>query len=113
MRQPPSLSIVSMAISIHPEWDIELIRAFALHPDIWPRIADSNVDPDDWVESDMLEELYSIANTNDADMVICDYYIEDGNTRTYKKQMPTSMKPRIVLGDLSGKLHGSCWNKLQ
>jgi len=71
-----------------------------------------HVDPDDWVESDMLEELYSIANTNDADMVICDYYIEDGNTRTYKKQMPTSMKPRIVLGDLSGKLHGSCWNKL-
>lgn len=48
MRQPPSLSIVSMAISIHPEWDIELIRAFALHPDIWPRIADSNVNPDDW-----------------------------------------------------------------
>lgn len=33
-----------------------------------------HADPDDWVEPTMLAELYGKAKTEDADMVICDYY---------------------------------------
>ena len=34
-----------------------------------------HADPDDWVEPDMLQELYSEAQQSGADMVICDFYI--------------------------------------
>lgn len=33
-----------------------------------------HIDPDDWVEPTMLEELYHKAKEDNADMVICDYY---------------------------------------
>ena len=32
-----------------------------------------HADPDDWVEPDMLKELYAKAKEEDADMVICDF----------------------------------------
>ena len=34
-----------------------------------------HIDPDDWVEPKMLEELYKKAKSEHADMVICDYYV--------------------------------------
>ncbi len=71
-----------------------------------------HADPDDWVERNMLEELYAKAKEDDADMVICDYYVEDQNTVLYKKQRPTSLRPQVVLEELFENLHGCCWNKL-
>ncbi len=44
-----------------------------------------HADPDDWVESSMLEELYNKAKEEDADMVICDYYMNYENKQVYKK----------------------------
>ena len=35
-----------------------------------------HVDPDDWVEPTMLEELYAKAEADDADMVICDFFLD-------------------------------------
>ena len=35
-----------------------------------------HVDPDDWIEPTMLEELYHKATDNNADMVICDFVFE-------------------------------------
>lgn len=32
-------------------------------------------DSDDFVEEDMLEEMYKVAKENDADMVYCDFYL--------------------------------------
>lgn len=36
-------------------------------------------DSDDWVDVDMYRELYSKAEENDADCVLCDYYESDGD----------------------------------
>jgi glycosyltransferase involved in cell wall biosynthesis len=71
-----------------------------------------HTDPDDWVEPDMLEELYKKAKEEDADMVICDYYLE-GLQRQYMNQRPSGLEGQIVLCDLMfQRLHGSLWNKL-
>ena len=72
-----------------------------------------HVDPDDWVETTMLEELYHKAKEDNADMVICDfikYYSE--TKQVYIKQEPTSLNHNIVLKNLFQHLQGSCCNKL-
>ena len=71
-----------------------------------------HADPDDWVESDMLESLYNKALESGADMVICDYFVNIGNKQKYIKQQPSSMEHEIVLCQLFENLHGSCCNKL-
>ena len=71
-----------------------------------------HADPDDWVEPDMLEELYKKAKESDADMVICDFYYEFKNGTKYAKQRPTLLNHKVVLRGLLQQLHGSCCNKL-
>lgn len=71
-----------------------------------------HADPDDWVEPDMLEALYAKATAEEADMVICDFYIERNGHQTYRKQQPTSLDHETVLRELFQQLHGSCCNKL-
>lgn len=71
-----------------------------------------HADPDDWVEPCMLEELYNKAKEENADMVICDYYMNYENKQIYKKQEPSSLDHKTVLKELFQQLHGSCWNKL-
>lgn len=71
-----------------------------------------HVDPDDWVEPKMLEDLYDVAIRDKADMVICDYF-EDGRYNSkLQKQNPESTFHLEVLKALFLDLHGSCWNKL-
>ena len=72
-----------------------------------------NVDPDDWVEDEMLASLYSKAEEDDADMVICDFYMDYPKKQLYKSQQPDSLEPDHIIDSLfSGKLHGSHCNKL-
>ena len=73
-----------------------------------------HADPDDWVEPDMLQELYAEARRTNADMVICDFFQEYGDGRTkYIKQQPAALNSETVLQQLLfQQLHGSCWNKL-
>lgn len=71
-----------------------------------------HVDSDDWVEVDMLENLYVAAVEENADVVICDYFTNDGNNQIYVQQKPNSLVPMNVLRELFQHLHGSCWNKL-
>ena len=71
-----------------------------------------HADPDDWVEPDMLEALYQKAKSEDADMVICDFYIEQNERQIYSKQQPSALDHETVLRELFQQLHGSCWNKL-
>ncbi len=68
-----------------------------------------HADPDDWVEPNMLEDLYDNAIEKKADLVICDFYVDDDK---YAKQEPSGENHMIVLKDLFQRLHGSCWNKL-
>lgn len=71
-----------------------------------------HVDPDDWIEPTMLEELFAKAKEEEADVVICDYFVNDGETESYKAQKPTSLEAAQILKDLFLQLHGSCCNKL-
>ncbi len=71
-----------------------------------------HTDPDDWVESTMLEELYNKAKEEDADMVICDYLDCYTDKTDYVEQRPSSLEHTVVLSELFQQLHGSCWNKL-
>lgn len=71
-----------------------------------------HVDSDDWVEPNMLEELYKKAKQDNADIVICDYFNNIGTKQTICRQCPSSLEPKQVLIELFQQLHGSCWNKL-
>ncbi len=72
-----------------------------------------HADPDDWVESGMLEALYEQAVAENADVVLCDFYVDtaDGKVRACC-QKPSELKASAVLRELFAGLHGSCWNKL-
>lgn len=76
-------------------------------------------DPDDWVEPAMLASLYAKAKADDADMVICDFYIEQNGITTRCHQEPQSYVPCDVIRQMLTppqapfqQLHGSCCNKL-
>ena len=71
-----------------------------------------HADPDDWVEPNMVEELYAKAKAEDADMVICDYYVEFGKKTELKRQQPSTLDSETVLREMFQRLHGSLWNKL-
>lgn len=72
-----------------------------------------HADPDDWVEPNMLQELYNKAKETDADMVICDFYVDTENECVYRTQNVSSITSSVVLKDLLfHRLHGSLWNKL-
>lgn len=71
-----------------------------------------HADPDDWVEPAMLEALYDNAKATDADMVICDYYVDYEKRRKYITERPTSLDSRTVLSELFQHLSNSCCNKL-
>lgn len=73
-----------------------------------------HVDPDDWVEPNMIGELVAKAKADDADMVICDYISEGLYSQTYNS---SNIPSRFSNDDLIHRLlfqqlHGSCCNKL-
>lgn len=72
-----------------------------------------HMDPDDWIDGEMLESLFYTAETNDADMVICDFMIENKSGSHYDCQKPVSLHYFEIMKQLLlMKLHGSCCNKL-
>ena len=71
-----------------------------------------HIDADDWVEPEMLLSLYSSALEEDADMVICDYFEDNGNQSRIIRQNPGQLTNKNIIRGLSHKLHGACWNKL-
>ena len=72
-----------------------------------------HADADDWVEPTMLEELYRQAKEDDADVVICDFYSNNGAKQTYCKQQPSSLVPIEILREmLQGRMFGALWHKL-
>lgn len=68
-----------------------------------------HVDPDDWVEPNMLEELYNEALKNDADVVICDYWVD---SERIVRQRPSALDNLTILQEFFQQLYGCCWNKL-
>lgn len=70
------------------------------------------VDPDDWVEKEYLEVLYRQAIAENADMIICDFWVEYWKKSIYITQRPSKSDSRTVLEELFSKLIGCTWNKL-
>lgn len=72
-----------------------------------------HADPDDWVEPEMLTDLYAKAKEDIADMVICDFYMDLPDRVVLMHQRLTSLIHSDVLNDMfSNNIHGSCCNKL-
>lgn len=74
-----------------------------------------HADPDDWVEPQMLKELYAKAIDTNADLVYCDFYQDYANgVSKYVCQRLTSplTSESMLIALLEGHIHGSCWNKL-
>ncbi|WP_289740036.1 glycosyltransferase family 2 protein [Muribaculum intestinale] len=71
-----------------------------------------HVDPDDWIESSMLEDLVTEAIKKNTDILICDYFDEYNGRIKYINQQPSSLDSETILTELFQKLHGSCCNKL-
>lgn len=69
-------------------------------------------DSDDYVETDMLEQLYNKAKDEDADIVWCDWWLSFAKNERYMKQpeYPTAME--ALKGMLSGVMKFNVWNKL-
>ena len=72
------------------------------------------VDPDDWVEPKMLEDMLQKASQEEADVVICDFMVNSSaKAMRYEKQSPNSLETEAILRQLlMGELHGSTCNKL-
>lgn len=61
----------------------------------------AHCDSDDWVDREMYQQIYDKAITENADMVICEYFISDGeNKRVYH------------ISETNGLLMGPVWNKI-
>ena len=74
----------------------------------------THVDPDDWVEPTMLEDLYRKAKEEGADMVLSDFYLEYRDNMKYERQQPSSLKIKSILLDLlvKGKLRVNLCGRL-
>lgn len=70
------------------------------------------LDPDDWVEPEMYEQMYLKAQQDNADMVICDINIIKRKGTAHSSQQPSSLRSDVVLAEIFTTLHGSCCNKL-
>ena len=70
-----------------------------------------HVDPDDWIEKKMLEDMYSFAVQNSADILISDFIWNYSKNEKYDSQKPSALDTETVLCNLFQFLHGSCCNK--
>ena len=72
-------------------------------------------DADDWVESTMYEKLYIKAKNTDADIVMCNYYVnytENGQEIECKVRSTIDSQEKIIELALEGKYTCNIWNKL-
>lgn len=71
-----------------------------------------HVDPDDWVEPDMIGSMYMAAIACCADIAVCDYVEECHGRSKYRKQEIPDDPAGCVRMLLTETLHSACWNKL-
>lgn len=72
-----------------------------------------HIDPDDWIDNNMLEILYNEAINNNADMTICDFMLEYKDRQERSIQEPKELKSEVYLKQLLlQERHGSLCNKL-
>ena len=70
-------------------------------------------DGDDWIEPDMLEKMYAVAENANADIVYCDFYLSyEKNERYMSNPCLESREELLRQGFLSGAMKYNVWNKL-
>lgn len=70
-------------------------------------------DSDDFVEDDMLEDMYRAAKTKDADIVYCDFYLSfEQNERYMSNPVYATAEDMFKKGLLGGAMKYNVWNKL-
>ena len=69
-------------------------------------------DSDDYVNPNMLEELYDAAKKNDADIVWCDWFLTFAENERYMKQPSFETAMEALKAMLSGGMKYNVWNKL-
>lgn len=69
-------------------------------------------DSDDFVEPDMLEQLYETAIRQEADIIWCDWYLSFEKNERYMKQPAFASPVEALKGMLRGTMKFNVWNKL-
>lgn len=69
-------------------------------------------DSDDYVEPNMLEDLYEMASVQGADIVWCDWFLSLGKREKVMKQPCYHASIDAVKGMLGGAMKFNVWNKL-
>lgn len=69
-------------------------------------------DSDDFVEPDMLEQLYCKATKTNADIVWCDWYLTFEKSERYMKQLAYDTPLEALKAMLGGAMKYNVWNKL-
>lgn len=70
------------------------------------------VDSDDYISSEMLECLHAKIIKNDSDIIICDYFLDNGKNKKIITQGNFKSNIELISMLLTGELHGSMGNKL-
>ena len=72
------------------------------------------IDSDDWIEKNGLEDMYTMAVKEDADIVLCDYYMNKKNDQKYVTCKPSTVSDNntIIIETLQAYLHAGLWCKL-
>ncbi len=74
-----------------------------------------HADGDDWMEKEMLSDMYKMITSQKADILITDFYVDSPAKKevTYRLQKPSSLDHLTIIKEiLSNHLFGSLWHKL-
>ena len=73
-----------------------------------------HVDPDDWIDKDMLSEMYNKAVSDNTDFVVADFYRDTVSEKdVYDRQVVNVLESQEVLRQiLKYTIYGCLWNKL-
>jgi len=69
-------------------------------------------DNDDWVDRDMYRSMYEKAIAENADAVVCDWFIERENEQEKVTAVRSLSKQSMIAGILSDTVTRSVWNKM-
>jgi len=69
------------------------------------------IDSDDWIEPDMIEQMYNKAETEQADIVVCDFVIEKANTNEFCSDFVPECQEDYFFTMIACKGYGYLWNK--
>lgn len=73
----------------------------------------AHCDSDDWTDTDMYRRMYEKAEEEDADIVVCDYFISDNGRLSYRKAFNDGLTKRdTLIGMMSQEIPWNLWTKL-